>query len=75
MGSSTGKVQLPTAAAGVAPAHSLPISLDVSTNNAALVANLRCKGLRKPGTPRDGRFPVLLSTAAAIAAAGKHLAT
>jgi malate dehydrogenase (oxaloacetate-decarboxylating) len=66
MGIAVGKLALYTAGAGIHPAHGLPITLDVGTDNAALLADPLYLGARHARLRGDAYFSLLDELADAI---------
>ncbi|MEY8200336.1 MAG: NAD-dependent malic enzyme, partial [Colwellia sp.] len=56
MGIPIGKLSLYTACGGISPAYTLPVMLDVGTNNQQLIENPRYMGVRKPRISDDKYF-------------------
>ena len=66
MGIAVGKLALYTAGAGIHPAHGLPITLDVGTDNAALLADPLYLGARHARLRGDAYFSLLDELSEAI---------
>ena len=56
MGIPIGKLSLYTVCGGISPAYTLPVMLDVGTNNQSLIDNPRYMGVRKPRISDDDYF-------------------
>ena len=56
MGIPIGKLSLYTVCGGISPAYTLPVMLDVGTNNQSLIDNPRYMGVRKPRISDDEYF-------------------
>ena len=56
MGIPIGKLSLYTACGGISPAYTLPVMLDVGTNNQSLIDNPMYMGVRKPRISDDEYF-------------------
>ncbi len=67
MGIAIGKLALYTAGAGIHPAHGLPITLDVGTDNAALIEDSLYLGVRHARLRGDAYFTLLDELVEAIA--------
>jgi malate dehydrogenase (oxaloacetate-decarboxylating) len=67
MGIAIGKLALYTAAAGIHPARGLPLTLDVGTDNTALLDDPLYLGLRQPRLRGDAYFSLIDELVEAIA--------
>lgn len=69
MGIPIGKTSLYVAAAGIPPARTLPVTIDVGTDNEALLGDPQYLGVRRPRISREAHYSLLERFASAVSRA------